>query len=190
METRMNFGNRFFIGDTPFVVVKDLEMINEIFVKESSKFQRRGHLFRIYELNPLFAGYVMFAKGSQWKAARSCLSQFFTSSKLRAVMPSLLDAQQQLVSILGEHADSGEEVDINSLCERFTFDVICKAAFGLDTNVQRNPENPLFKKALTVIPNVNSGFLYHLGRLAGRAYTVELKTILRLRNRKGQMNPP
>ncbi|KAH6921074.1 hypothetical protein HPB50_027938 [Hyalomma asiaticum] len=106
----------------------------------------------------------MFAKGSQWKAARSCLSQFFTSSKLRAVMPSLLNAQQQLVGILGEHADSGEEVDINSLCERFTFDVICKAAFSLDTNVQRNPENPLFKKAITVVPNVNSGFLYHLGQ--------------------------
>ncbi|KAH6943026.1 hypothetical protein HPB50_014033 [Hyalomma asiaticum] len=79
-------------------------------------------------------------------------------------MPSLLNAQQQLVSILGEHADSGVEVDIHSLCERFTFDVICKAAFCLDTNVQRNPDNPLFKKAITVVPNVNSGFLYHLGQ--------------------------
>ncbi|KAH6920479.1 hypothetical protein HPB50_028533 [Hyalomma asiaticum] len=139
-------------------------MINEIFVKDSSKFQRRGHLFHIYEHNPLFAGYVMFLKGSQWQAPRSCMSQFFTSSKLRAVMPSLLNAQQQFVSILGQHADSGVEVDIHSLCERFTFDVICKAAFCLDTNVQSNPDNPLFKKAITVVPNVNSGFLYHLGR--------------------------
>ncbi|KAL1483840.1 hypothetical protein MTO96_032923 [Rhipicephalus appendiculatus] len=112
----------FFIGDAPFMVVKDLDMINDIFIKESNKFSGRG------------------------------------------VMPSLLHAQQQFIDILGEHADREGEVDINSLCERFTFDVIGKAAFGIDTDVQRNPENPLFKDALAVLPNVNKGVLYHLGQ--------------------------
>ncbi|KAL3219299.1 hypothetical protein MRX96_050521, partial [Rhipicephalus microplus] len=78
-------------------------------------------------------------------------------------MPSLLHAEQQFIDILGEHADRGVEVDINSLCERFTFDVIGKAAFGMDTNVQRNPETSMFRVALDVLPNLNSGFLYNLG---------------------------
>nr|XP_037287038.1 cytochrome P450 3A6-like isoform X2 [Rhipicephalus microplus] len=112
----------FFIGDTPMVVVKDLDMIHDIFIKNSSNFQGRG------------------------------------------VMPSLLHAEQQFIDILGEHADSGVEVDINSLCERFTFDVIGKAAFGMDTNVQRNPEMSMFRVALDVLPNLNSGFLYNLGQ--------------------------
>ncbi|KAH7944414.1 hypothetical protein HPB52_019245 [Rhipicephalus sanguineus] len=80
------------------------------------------------------------------------------------VMPSLLHAQRQFIGILGEHADRGVDVDITSLCERFTFDVIGKAAFGIDTDVQRNPDNPLFKDALAVLPNITTGFLYHLGR--------------------------
>ncbi|KAL1462040.1 hypothetical protein MTO96_043252 [Rhipicephalus appendiculatus] len=117
----------------------------------------------IYEMDPLFKKYVILSKGSVWKSTRACMSHFFTTSKLKAVMPSLLHAQQQFIDILGEHADSGIEVDINCLCERFTFDVIGKAAFGMDTNVQRNPEMPMFRVALDVLPNLNSGFLYNLG---------------------------
>ncbi|XP_037522174.1 cytochrome P450 6a8 [Rhipicephalus sanguineus] len=154
----------FFIGDAPFMVVKDLDMIRDIFVKQSSKFSGRGHMFNMDEQHPIFARYMIFAKGSLWKSTRNCMSQFFTSYKLRAVMPSLLHAQRQFIGILGEHADRGVDVDITSLCERFTFDVIGKAAFGIDTDVQRNPDNPLFKDALAVLPNITTGFLYHLGQ--------------------------
>ncbi|KAL1466887.1 hypothetical protein MTO96_026359, partial [Rhipicephalus appendiculatus] len=154
----------FFIGDAPFLVVKDLDIINDIFIKESNKFSGRGRMFNMQEQHPFFARYMIFAKGSLWKKSRDCMAQFFTSAKLRAVMPSLLHAQQQFIDILGEHADSGVEVDVNSLCERFTFDVIGKAAFGIDTDVQRNPENPLFKDAVAVLPNITTGILYHLGQ--------------------------
>ncbi|XP_065297835.1 cytochrome P450 3A6-like isoform X1 [Dermacentor albipictus] len=154
----------FFIGDTPFMVVKDLDMINEIFIKEANKFSSRGRMSHMAEQDPLFAKYLIFSKGSVWKRFRNCMSQFFTSSKLRAVMPSLLHAQKQFIDVLGEHADRGVDVDINSLCERFTFDVISKAAYGIDTGVQRNPDHPLFKSALPVLANVTSGFFYHLGQ--------------------------
>ncbi|KAH8036557.1 hypothetical protein HPB51_001376 [Rhipicephalus microplus] len=122
----------------------------------------------VYEVDPLFKKYVVLSKGAIWKSTRACMMRFFTPSKLKAVMPSLLHAEQQFIDILGEHADSGVEVDINSLCERFTFDVIGKAAFGMDTNVQRNPEMSMFRVALDVLPNLNSGFLYNLGRLQDR----------------------
>ncbi|KAH7949599.1 hypothetical protein HPB49_012649 [Dermacentor silvarum] len=122
MAIRTSTGNRFFMGDTPMLVVKDVHMINEIFIKDSSKFHGRG------------------------------------------VMPSMLHALQQFIDILGEHADRGVEVDINSLCERFTFDAISKAAYGIDTNVQRNPEVPMFQNALAVVPKLNAGFFYNLGQ--------------------------
>ncbi|XP_037522154.1 cytochrome P450 3A6 isoform X1 [Rhipicephalus sanguineus] len=154
----------FFIGDTPMVVVKDVDMIHDIFIKNSSNFQSRGRTLHIYEMDPLFKKYIILSKGAVWRESRTCMSHFFTASKLKAVMPSLLHAQQQFIDVLGEHADSGIEADINSLCERFTFDVIGKSAFGIDTNVQRNPEMPMFRAALDVLPNLNSGLFYNLGQ--------------------------
>lgn len=154
----------FFIGDTPMVVVKDLDMIQDIFITNAGNFQSRGRTLYIYEMDSLFKRYIILAKGSAWREIRSCMAQFFTASKLKAVMPSLMHAQQQFIDVLGEHADSGKEVDINSLCERFTFDVIGKAAFGIDTNVQRNPEYPLFRAALGVLPCLNAGLFYDLGQ--------------------------
>ncbi|KAL3196656.1 hypothetical protein MRX96_045156 [Rhipicephalus microplus] len=43
----------FYLGDIPFVVLKDPDMIREIFAKEFSNFNRRGHLLRAHELDPI-----------------------------------------------------------------------------------------------------------------------------------------
>ncbi|KAH9365444.1 hypothetical protein HPB48_018325 [Haemaphysalis longicornis] len=79
-------------------------------------------------------------------------------------MPSLHDSQRKFLEILGDSADGGVEVDINKLCERFTFDAISKTAFGIDTEVQKNPDNPLFQTAITIFPNILTGFAYNTCR--------------------------
>ncbi|KAK8765874.1 hypothetical protein V5799_007345 [Amblyomma americanum] len=107
---------------------------------------------------------LVFVKGSHWKASRSCMSQFFSNAKLKTVMPSVHDAMRQLLEVLGEHVDRGVEVDINTYCERFTFDVISKAAFSIDTGVQRNPNHPMFLACLATFPNFMRGFFYRMGQ--------------------------
>lgn len=154
----------FFLGDVPFVVVEDPSMINEIFAQEFNKFTSRGNLLHIHELHPLFAGNLVFTKGQEWKTTRSAMNQFFTPAKLKSVMPSLTDAQKQFLEILGGIADAGTEVDITSRCERLTFDVISKAAFGIDTHVQRSTDNWLFQTAIECFPNIMKGFFYNLGQ--------------------------
>nr|XP_054925833.1 cytochrome P450 6a9-like [Dermacentor andersoni] len=153
----------FYLGDAPFVVVKDPVMINEIFAREFNNFSERGHLLRIHELEPTLEGNLVLVGGRQWKETRSCMQQFFTPAKLKVVMPALADAQREFLNILGECAESGAEVDIGSRCERLTFDIISKAAFNMDTQVQRHPENPLFQTALLCFPHIMKGFLHNLG---------------------------
>lgn len=154
----------FFLGDTPIVVVKDLDMIKEIFVKGFSNFNGRGHILRMYELQPLFFKQLLFCKGQEWRDTRTCMGQFFTPAKLKMVMPSLMDAQRQFIENLAVSAESGAELEITSYCERFTFDVISKTAFGIDTDVQRKPHNTLFQVARAVFPNFMDGFLYHVSQ--------------------------
>ncbi|XP_077526700.1 cytochrome P450 3A7-like [Haemaphysalis longicornis] len=152
----------FFIGDVPIAVVKNLDMIKEIMLKDFNNFHARGHLLHLYELQPLLSESIGFASGRLWKESRTCMQQFFTLSKLKAVMPSLLDGQRQFINLLGATADSGDEVDITRLSERFTFDVISKTAFGIDTGVQKNPDNPIFQTAIVVFPQLTQGFVYNM----------------------------
>nr|XP_054919982.1 cytochrome P450 6B1-like [Dermacentor andersoni] len=168
-------------GDTPFMVVKDPEIISEVFIKEFSKFQGRGRMMHIYEMDPVFSRYIVLSKGETWRTSRASMSPFFTTAKLKAVydtskgrglwqnanemdltlitdkvfptrisnsvMPSLLQAQKQFIDVLGEHADKGVEADINSLCERLTFDVIGKAAYA---PLPRETLNELSTNCMTI----------------------------------------
>ncbi|XP_077557519.1 cytochrome P450 3A31-like isoform X1 [Haemaphysalis longicornis] len=151
----------FFLGTVPIVVVKDLDMIKEIFAKDFSNFDARGHMMRMYELQSVFSENVMFSKGRAWKDTRNCMAQFFTPAKLKMVLPSLFDAQSQFIEKLSVNAENGDELEVGSYCEQFTFDVISKAAFGIDTEVQRNPQNTLFQTAVATTPNLLEGFMYH-----------------------------
>ncbi|XP_077528283.1 putative cytochrome P450 6a13 [Haemaphysalis longicornis] len=152
---------RFFLGAVPIVVVKDLDMVKEISVKDFSNFDARGHMMRMYELQSVFSGNVLFSKGRVWREMRNCMAQFFTPAKLKMVVPSLLDAQSQFIDELSVNAENGAELEIGSYCEQFTFDVISKAAFGIDTGVQRNPQNTLFQTAVATSQDNLDGFLYH-----------------------------
>ncbi|XP_077556045.1 lithocholate 6-beta-hydroxylase-like isoform X2 [Haemaphysalis longicornis] len=154
----------FFLGDAPVVVVKDLDIIQEIFVKDFGNFSSRGSMMHIHDLQPTLAGTLVFSKGQVWREIRNCMSQFFTTAKLKTVLPSLLDAEGQFIKILGDHADRGVEVDIKEHCQRFTFDAIAKAAFGIDTGVQRDPRNPIYQTAIKVLPNMMEGFVYQIGQ--------------------------
>lgn len=154
----------FFLGDAPVVVVKDLDMINEIFVKDFANFSGRGSMMHIHDLQPMLSDTLLFSKGQVWKDIRTCMSHFFTGAKLKTVLPSLLDAEGQFIKILGDNADRGAEVDIEEHCARFTFDAIAKAAFGIDTGVQRDPRNPIFQAVLQVLPNMMEGFVYKMGQ--------------------------
>ncbi|XP_077526710.1 putative cytochrome P450 6a13 [Haemaphysalis longicornis] len=154
----------FFLGDVPFVVVNEPNVLHEIFAREFNKFTARGNLLHIHQLHPLFAGNMVFTKGELWKSTRTAMAQFFTPAKLKSVLPCMIDEEEQFLEILGSVADAGAEVDIGHRCERLTFDVISKAAFGIDTHVQKSTDNPLYQTAVECLPNIMKGFFYNLGQ--------------------------
>ncbi|CAF1691860.1 unnamed protein product, partial [Adineta ricciae] len=47
---------------------------------------------------------------------------------------------------LSDHVKQGNDFNIYVYYKRMTMDVICRCAFGIDTDLQNNPDNIYFKK--------------------------------------------
>ncbi|XP_077528127.1 cytochrome P450 3A28-like [Haemaphysalis longicornis] len=108
-----------------------------------------------------FLGTVPIVVTKDLNMIKQIMQKDFSNFSARGVMPTLWNCQNEFIEVLRTSADSGAEVNISMMCERFTFDVIAKTAFGIDTGVQKNPENPLFQTAITVFPTFMNEFPYH-----------------------------
>ncbi|XP_075726163.1 cytochrome P450 3A8 [Rhipicephalus microplus] len=147
----------FYNGDLPMLVVKDLDFLTYIFVKNFKNFTDRGMLMRTDQEHTVLRNSIINAKGSQWKRTRGCISQAFTSSKLKQVMPHLTEAADLFLETLGDLADARRELAIHEPLQGLAMDFIGRAAFGLDCCFQRNPWNPFMQAAREVIHGVQTG---------------------------------
>ncbi|CAN8007478.1 unnamed protein product [Ixodes pacificus] len=154
----------FFMGDAPFVAVKDLDLIRTIFIKDSQKFFERGTLMRLLQDHPLLEQNLIFAGASKWKSTRSCLTSAFSVAKMKTMMPAMHHAVDCFLNILDGYAERGQELDISEVSAQLTFDVIGKTAFGIDTKVQDSMDNPLYRAAIDAHPYLMSGAIHNLAQ--------------------------
>lgn len=70
-----------FFRKTPVLIVEDLEMLNEVFIKSFSNFVDRG--IKIYtDLDPL-SQHITYLEPERWRIWRKKISPVFTSGKLK-----------------------------------------------------------------------------------------------------------
>ncbi|CAN7947634.1 unnamed protein product, partial [Ixodes pacificus] len=65
------------------LVVRDLEFLKYVFVKNFTNFTDRGVTMRTDEMHPIVGRGLIHVKGSEWKNMRSCVTSGFTSLKLK-----------------------------------------------------------------------------------------------------------
>ena len=92
---KMGFGRR------PTIVITDPEMIKQITIKESPKFQNRW----FPEVNPPMSSFLFIAKDGQWKRVRTTLSPTFSATKSKEVIPLMAEASDVLTGKLTEAAE-------------------------------------------------------------------------------------
>ncbi|KAM7448474.1 Thromboxane-A synthase [Porites harrisoni] len=127
---KMGFGRR------PTIVITDPEMIKQITIKEFPKFQNRW----FPEVNPPMSSFLFIAKDDQWKRVRTTLSPTFSATK----------ASDVLTGKLTEAAETGHSTDVNPLFSLFALEVILSAAFGMQADIQSNPDSDTVEKAKNV----------------------------------------
>lgn len=93
----------------------------------------KGNVFRT--INSDLLGHGIFnVDGEDWKFQRQVSSHEFNTKSLRRFVEHVVDVElnERLIPILSTAAKNGTILDFQDILQRFTFDNICKIAFGYD----------------------------------------------------------
>ncbi|CAF0825035.1 unnamed protein product [Adineta ricciae] len=136
-----------FLGTKPMYVVSNVDFLQEIYIKQFSSFHSR-HLPIILRLQTGHKVHLFSAIGARWRRQRHVINPTFTSGKMK-LMSSLVSEcietmTQKIFSVVQSQP---VELNIYQLYKRMTMDVICRCAFGIDTDMQNDTENIYLKKS-------------------------------------------
>ncbi|CAH2073768.1 unnamed protein product, partial [Iphiclides podalirius] len=123
----------------PTLLVIDLDIIKNIFIKDFACFSDRISVSTDTQREPLLRNLANMS-GAEWKAMRHIVTPTFSSAKMKAMFPLVLDCASALKIALSH--ESLDEVDVPKLMSRFTTDVIGSCAFGVDPGSLKNPDSP------------------------------------------------
>lgn len=114
----------FYAALRPSVLIRDPEVVRSVLIKDFSSFYHRG-LYCDEEVDPL-TGSLLFLNGEKWRNLRSMLSPAFTSGKLKAMFPTLVNCGDSLQKFVGQTADEKELLDLREICAQYSTNVIGK----------------------------------------------------------------
>lgn len=120
-----------FVFDTPYLVVKDPDLVKSILVKDFNYFYDRT-IACDEKADGIMANLIFSMKNPDWKVVRSKLTPIFTSGKLKAMLPLMNKAADDMRTHLEKV--NGTVVEAKELCAKFTTDLLTSCAFGINAH--------------------------------------------------------
>ncbi|CAF1162862.1 unnamed protein product [Rotaria sordida] len=159
----------YFEGHTPILIVSDPNILQDIFIKSFSNFHSR----REYTFDEPHGkeGHLFTTQGLRWKRQRFVINPTFSSVKLKQMSPLINHSIDALMKKLTEQYKLGEPFDIYAFLKRFTMDTIWSCGFGLDTDMQNNPNDPYLIQSQHAVDNIVRRWLRHYVPLAQKLIT-------------------
>ncbi|KAL9273260.1 Cytochrome P450 94A2-like protein [Drosera capensis] len=108
-------------------------VIVEHILKTKFSIYPKGNVFT-GNLEDLLGHGIFNADGQEWKFQRKVASNEFNTKSLRKFVENVVDTElsNRFIPILSDAAKKGTVLDLQDVLKRFTFDNICKIAFGYD----------------------------------------------------------
>lgn len=140
----------FYVGEMPYIVLADLDMVKQCCVAE-------GHIFRdrmpmVLEVET-FNTSLVGLKGDKWKKVRSVMNPSFSAAKIKVISKIMNDCVDIMLAKLDERLCSKEAaVDVSVMAQGLTMDAIAKSVLAWEPDSQRNPDDPFvssLRKTLT-----------------------------------------
>ncbi|XP_064489995.1 cytochrome P450 3A41-like [Ornithodoros turicata] len=132
----------FFEGEKSFLMVTDVDLIKQCFVKEAQIFSDRPR----FPLNAEpFSSSLLLLRGDEWKRVRTMLNPCFSAAKIKPLMPIVDQCTDTFVKVLDDHVAKNKAVDIDIAAQALTLDIIAKAALAFEVNCQEDTSDHLLQ---------------------------------------------
>jgi len=118
--------------------------LKKVLVKDFYNFTNRREV-EMGSKNSVFRRIVSILKDDDWKNTRNTITPAFTSGKLKNTVHLMDKCIDTCCSILDEQGGAEEGVDVKNMISNLSLDIIAAAAFAVDTDAQRNPDNEFSK---------------------------------------------
>ncbi|XP_021925282.1 cytochrome P450 6j1-like [Zootermopsis nevadensis] len=128
-----------FAFDEPSLLIRDLDMVKNILVKDAQNFLDRS-ITVDEDVEPLLGKTMFVTKGQRWRRIRVKLTPVFTTAKIKMMLYLVELCGKDLVKYLDKVTADGTPVDVKETMARFTTDVIASCAFGINSNSLKNPD--------------------------------------------------
>nr|WNK22289.1 cytochrome P450 [Athetis lepigone] len=150
LDLYRSFPEERFVGRFEFinelVVVRDIELVKKITVKDFEHFLDHRSIFSTSD--SFFSRNLFSLKGQEWKDMRSTLSPAFTSSKIRVMVPFMVEVGDQMMSSLSKKIKESKsgyiDIECKDLTTRYANDVIASCAFGLKVDSHNDVDNEFY----------------------------------------------
>nr|AQS60680.1 cytochrome P450 SF [Sogatella furcifera] len=127
----------YFQFQTPVLMVRDPELINNFLIKDFGNFHDRN--LPISEDFDLMGSSLVSLTGQRWRSLRYKLTPTFTSGKLKRMFSQIVSCSDDIIEHVGT-VPRGEAIDVRDLMFKFTINVIGSVAFGLQIDSHKAVE--------------------------------------------------
>lgn len=132
----------FYLLQSPRLLIIDLDLIKNIFIKDFNYFTDRGVF---HADNDPLSNHLFSLEGEKWKNLRHKLSVTFTSGRMKLMYPIIENHAKTFVDLVDGLSSSDDGIDIKNVCVRFTADVIGSCGFGIECNAMGDEKTEMLK---------------------------------------------
>ncbi|KAM7292140.1 cytochrome P450 3A4 [Ixodes scapularis] len=128
----------FYNGVTPMLIVKDLDLIMKIQIKDFGNFHGRGVTAKILREHQKSKLKLIYVDGDRWKEMRSLLTPAFTSSNMKKISSVMDTCTDEFMEVVDSLSDQDKAFEMWRVYRKLSMDVIVRSAFGVESNLQKN----------------------------------------------------
>ncbi|CAG4961079.1 unnamed protein product [Parnassius apollo] len=132
---------------TPCLLLRDLDVIKHVLIKDFDYFSDRGVSFSEKGLG----NNIFHADSDMWRVLRKRFTPIFTSGKLKNMVYLLSQRGDKFIDLVDDICQRQQEHEVHSLVQKYTMATISACAFGLEVDTINDTNSSIFTKIDNVV---------------------------------------